>query len=71
MSLVFNTGGNFLNVGGANRGETKIKKYINNKDYEASADEMADVTNINTPGLVKRRKAEIHIFKNNIYDPTH
>ncbi len=71
MSLVFNTGGNFLNVGGANRGETKIKKHINNKDYEAGADEMADVTNNNTSGLVKRRKAEINMFKNNIYDSTH
>ncbi|WP_390092550.1 lysozyme family protein [Flavobacterium columnare] len=31
ISLLFNTGENFLNVGGANKGETKIKKYINKK----------------------------------------
>lgn len=71
VSLVFNTGVNFLNTGGAKDGETKIKKYINDKDYDAGADEMADVTNRGTSGLVKRRKAEINMFKNNIYDSKH
>lgn len=71
VSLVFNTGPNFLNIGGANDGETKIKKNINNKEYEAGADEMADVTNGGTSGLVKRRNAEINMFKNNVYDSTH
>ncbi|WP_026718460.1 glycoside hydrolase family protein [Flavobacterium gelidilacus] len=71
VSLVFNTGPNFLNTGGAKGGETKIKKNINNNEYSAGADEMADVTNGGTTGLVKRRKAEINTFKNNIYDSTH
>ncbi|CAN1502029.1 Endolysin/autolysin [Flavobacteriaceae bacterium] len=71
VSLVFNTGGEFLNTGGANDGETQIKKKINTEEYSAGADEMSDVTNGGTPGLVKRRKAEINMFKNNIYDSTH
>ena len=71
VSLVFNTGENFLNIGGKNNGETQIKKKINNKEYEAGADEMSDVTNGGTSGLVKRRKAEINMFKKNIYDSTH
>ncbi|OWP83144.1 hypothetical protein BWK59_12080 [Flavobacterium davisii] len=71
VSLLFNTGENFLNTGGKNKGETQIKKKINNKEYEDGADEMSDVTNGGTAGLVKRRKAEINMFKNNIYDSTH
>ncbi|OWP74047.1 hypothetical protein BWK62_15170 [Flavobacterium oreochromis] len=71
VSLTFNTGENFLNTGGARNGETQIKKKINNKEYEAGADEMADVTNGGTSGLVQRRKAEINIFKTNVYDSTH
>jgi GH24 family phage-related lysozyme (muramidase) len=71
VSLVFNTGSEFLNTGGAKGGETKIKKYINNQMYEQGADEMSDVTNGGTSGLVKRRKAEINMFKNNVYDSTH
>ncbi|OEK08227.1 hypothetical protein A8C32_01825 [Flavivirga aquatica] len=71
VSLVFNTGGNFLNTGGAGGGETKIKKHINAKRYNAGANEIADVTNGGVSGLVKRRKAEINMFKNNIYDASH
>ena len=71
VSLLFNTGENFLNTGGKNKGETQIKKKINNKDYDSGADEMSDVTNGGTSGLVKRRKAEINMFKNNVYDSTH
>ncbi len=71
VSLAFNTGSNFLNTGGAGKGETQIKKKINNENYSEGADEMGDVTNNGTSGLVKRRKAEINIFKNNIYDSTH
>jgi GH24 family phage-related lysozyme (muramidase) len=71
VSLLYNTVLNFLNVGGTGGKETKIKKNINNQMYEEGANEMADVTNNNTSGLVKRRKAEINIFKNNIYDSTH
>ncbi len=71
VSLLFNTGANFLNVGGANSGETKIKKYINAKKYIEGANEMADVTNGRVSGLVKRRIAEINMFKNNVYDASH
>lgn len=71
VSLVFNTGPNFLNTGGVKKGETKIKNKINNGEYEAGADEMADVTNNGTLGLIKRRKAEINIFKNNVYNSQH
>ena len=71
VSLTFNTGENFLNTGGLNDKETQIKKKINKKEYEAGADEMSDVTNNGTSGLVKRRKAEINMFKTNIYDSTH
>lgn len=71
VSLVFNTGPEFLNTGGKNSGETQIKKKINNKEYEAGANEMSDVTNGGTLGLVKRRKAEINMFKNNVYDSSH
>lgn len=71
VSLLFNTGSDFLNVGGANDGETKIKKNINNKEYEKGVEEFRDVTNNGLAGLVVRRNAEINIFKKNIYDSTH
>jgi len=71
MSLVFNSGPEFLNTGGKNDGVTKIKININNKDYSGGADEMADVTNGGTEGLIKRRKAEINMFKNNVYNSKH
>ena len=71
VSLLYNTGKDFLNVGGLNKGVTKIKKKINLKDYEGGADEMGDVTNGGLEGLVVRRKAEIKMFKNNIYDSKH
>ncbi len=71
VSLLFNTGEQFLNIGGANKGETKIKTNINNKQYEKGADEFVDVTNGGVRGLEIRRKAEINMFKNNVYDTTH
>ena len=71
VSLLFNSGANFLNKGGAGGGETKIKKHINAGRYHDGADEMADVTSSGLAGLVKRRKAEINMFKNNIYDASH
>ncbi|WP_103864611.1 PAAR-like protein [Aquimarina sp. I32.4] len=71
VSLLFNAGANFLNVGGINNGETKIKTYINDENYSKGADEFSDVTNNGLSGLVSRRKAEINMFKNNIYDSTH
>lgn len=71
VSLLFNTGESFLNVGGAGGGETKIKKFINNGEYEKGANEFSDVTNKGTAGLISRRNAEINMFKNNIYDSSH
>ena len=44
---------------------------MNKGNYSEGADEIRDVTNNSTSGLVKRRKAEINIFKNNIYDSNH
>lgn len=67
-SLLFNSGPNFLNVGGVNKGETKIKKNINNELYEEGANEFSDVTNGGTPGLVNRRNKEIKMFKENKYE---
>ncbi|HEX8576027.1 MAG TPA: peptidoglycan DD-metalloendopeptidase family protein [Flavobacterium sp.] len=68
VSLLFNTGSEFLNTGGAGKGETKIKKNINNKLYPQGAEEMEDVTNNGTPGLIRRRKAEIEMFNNGTYE---
>jgi GH24 family phage-related lysozyme (muramidase)/murein DD-endopeptidase MepM/ murein hydrolase activator NlpD len=68
VSLVFNTGPNFLNTGGRGGKETKIKQNINNKLYHEAIDEAADVTNGGTAGLVRRRNAEIKMFKNNVYE---
>jgi GH24 family phage-related lysozyme (muramidase) len=71
VSLLFNTGQNFLNIGGKDKTETKIKKNINNELYEEGAKEFSDVTNGGTQGLVDRRKKEIEMFKKNIYDSAH
>ena len=66
-SLLFNAGSNFLNVGGAGKGETKIKKNINKKEYAAGAKEFGDVTNGKEQGLVRRRNAEIDMFNTGVY----
>jgi GH24 family phage-related lysozyme (muramidase)/murein DD-endopeptidase MepM/ murein hydrolase activator NlpD len=67
MSLIYNTGPNFLSKGGQGRGETQILKKINNKDYAGGAQEFSDVTNGGVSGLVQRRKAEMDIFLLNKY----
>lgn len=67
LSLVYNTGPNFLSKGGRNNGPTKIMTKINSLDYAGGASEFADVTNGGVTGLVNRRKAEIEIFLNNNY----
>lgn len=63
MSLAFNTGGlsKFPN----------LMRKLNTKDYNGCCDEFADITNRGTPGLVKRRQAEMKIFRNKIYDSSH
>lgn len=63
VSLAFNTGGisKF----------PKLMSKLNTKDYSGACDEFADITNHGTSGLVKRRNAEIKMFRNNVYDSTH
>lgn len=63
VSLIFNLGG-FKNC-------PKLLSKINTKDYSGCCDEFADITNSGNTGLVKRRKAEMAIFRNNSYDSTH
>lgn len=63
MSLAFNTGGlsKF----------PKLMSKLNTGDYNGCCDEFADITNHGKPGLVKRRQAEMKLFRNRIYDSTH
>ena len=68
VSLLYNAGAAFLRTGGAGKGDTKIKKNINNQNYEAGANEFLDVTNGGVAGLVRRRKAEVTMFKTNVYN---
>lgn len=67
VSLLFNTGADFLRAGKA----PKLYRNLLNKKYLEAANEFLDITNKNTSGLVKRRKAEYDMFVNNIYDSTH
>ncbi|MFV0531539.1 MAG: glycoside hydrolase family protein, partial [Flavobacteriales bacterium] len=67
VSLLFNCGANYLKENKA----PKLYSNLLNKNYEAAAKEFLDITNNDTPGLVKRRKAENNIFLNNIYDSSH
>jgi GH24 family phage-related lysozyme (muramidase)/LysM repeat protein len=63
MSLAFNTGG-----------LTKFKKMLaklNTGDYSGCCDEFADITNHGDKGLVDRRKSEMKLFRNNVYDAKH
>lgn len=63
VSLVFNIG-SFSKC-------PKLKKYLTHGKYKKAANEMLDITNNGTAGLVKRRKAENKMFLKNIYDATH
>lgn len=49
----------------------KLLAKLNTKDYSGCCDEFADITNGGVKGLADRRKAEIKIFRNNVYDSTH
>lgn len=44
---------------------------LNTKDYSGCCDEFADITNGGIKGLVDRRKAEMKMFRNNVYDSSH
>lgn len=63
VSLIFNLGG-FKKC-------PKLLTKLNTKDYKGCCDEFADITNNGTTGLVKRRKAEMNIFNNQVYDASH
>jgi GH24 family phage-related lysozyme (muramidase)/LysM repeat protein len=63
VSLIFN-------LGGFNKCPKLLSK-LNTGDYSGCCDEFSDVTNGGTSGLVKRRKAEMNIFRNAVYDSTH
>ncbi|HPH62967.1 MAG TPA: PAAR-like protein [Paludibacteraceae bacterium] len=67
VSLCYNCGPNFLDKGGANKGNTQIKMNINAGKYDEGAEEMRNVTNHNTPGLVIRRGNEITLFMTGVY----
>ena len=62
-SLIFNTG-SFSTC-------PKLLAKLNTKDYSGCCDEFADITNGGDKGLVKRRKAEMKMFRNNVYDSSH
>ena len=49
----------------------KLLSKLNTKDYSGCCDEFADITNGGTPGLVTRRKAEMDIFRNSVYNSKH
>lgn len=63
VSLIFNLGG-FKKC-------PKLLSKLNTKDYSGCCDEFADITNHGTEGLVKRRKAEMNIFRNKVYNSAH
>ena len=67
VSLLFNTGPHFFTENKA----PKLLKKILDKEYINAPDEMLDITNGGTKGLVLRRKAENKLFKTNVYDTKH
>lgn len=63
VSLIFNLGG-FDKC-------PKLLSNLNTKNYSGCCDEFSDITNHGVSGLVKRRKAEMDIFRHKKYDSTH
>lgn len=63
VSLAFNCGGI--------RKFPKLMSNLNSKDYNGCCNEFSDITNNGIPGLVKRRNAEMKMFRNKVYDSTH
>lgn len=63
VSLIFN-------IGGFRKCPNLLSK-LNTLDYSGACDEFADITNGGELGLVKRRNAEINIFRSNVYDSRH
>jgi GH24 family phage-related lysozyme (muramidase) len=55
-------------------GQTKFKTLLaklNTGNYSGSCDEFADITNGGDKGLTDRRKSEMKLFRNNVYDAKH
>jgi len=67
VSLLFNCGPDFLK----NNKAPKLYRNLLAEKYEDAAKEFLDITNDDTEGLVKRRKAENDMFLNNHYDSKH
>ncbi|MBV8326120.1 PAAR-like protein [Chryseobacterium sp.] len=67
VSLLFNCGPDFLK----NNKAPKLYSNLLSEKYDDAAKEFLDITNNDTEGLVKRRKAENDMFLNNHYDSTH
>ena len=63
ISLAFNAGGL--------RKFPKLVSKLNTGDYKGCCDEFKDITNGGIDGLVKRRNAEMNMFRNNVYDSSH
>ncbi len=63
VSLIFNLGGF--------RKCPKLLTKLNTRDYSGCCDEFADITNGGVAGLVARRKGEMKMFRNKVYDSTH
>lgn len=63
VSLAFNCGGI--------KKFPKLMSNLNSKDYNGCCNEFSDITNNGIPGLVKRRNAEMKMFRNKVYDSTH
>jgi len=61
MSLAFNTGGL--------KKFTKLLAKLNTKNYGGCCDEFADITS--GGALTERRKSEMRLFRNNVYDANH
>jgi GH24 family phage-related lysozyme (muramidase) len=66
VSLIFNLG-----TSNGFRKCPKLLLKLNSRDYSGCCDEFADITNNGTRGLVKRRQAEMKMFRNKVYDSSH
>jgi GH24 family phage-related lysozyme (muramidase) len=49
----------------------KLLSKLNTKDCSGCCSEFADITNGGTAGMVTRRKAEMDIFTNSVYNSKH
>lgn len=59
-----------FNAGSISKFEKLVGK-LNTRDYSGCCKEFADITNKGVKGLVKRRKAEMNMFTNCVYDSIH